>query len=61
MRPTASCFLQTHLADDMEKLRLELDQFRLRAGSLTDPTLSRCAPCVCLLLKTSHRLYHIGI
>ncbi|XP_067110203.1 liprin-alpha-2 [Osmerus mordax] len=32
---------KTHLADDMDKLRLELDQFRLRAGSLTDPTLSR--------------------
>ncbi|KAI4888833.1 hypothetical protein NFI96_023937, partial [Prochilodus magdalenae] len=29
------------LADEIEKLRAELDQFRLRAGSLTEPTLSR--------------------
>ncbi|XP_061920685.1 liprin-alpha-2 isoform X4 [Entelurus aequoreus] len=32
---------KTHLAGEIEKLRLELDQFRLRAGSLTEPTLSR--------------------
>ncbi|XP_022527200.2 liprin-alpha-2 isoform X3 [Astyanax mexicanus] len=29
------------LAEEIEKLRSELDQFRLRAGSLTEPTLSR--------------------
>ncbi|KAL6459798.1 hypothetical protein MHYP_G00315570, partial [Metynnis hypsauchen] len=29
------------LAEEIEKLRAELDQFRLRAGSLTEPTLSR--------------------
>ncbi|XP_056281357.1 liprin-alpha-2 isoform X7 [Pseudoliparis swirei] len=32
---------KTHLAEEIDKLRSELDQFRLRAGSLTDPTLSR--------------------
>ncbi|AWO98199.1 putative liprin-alpha-2-like [Scophthalmus maximus] len=32
---------KTHLAEELEKLRSELDQFRLRAGSLTEPTLSR--------------------
>ncbi|XP_054655870.1 liprin-alpha-2 isoform X7 [Dunckerocampus dactyliophorus] len=32
---------KTHLAEEIEKLRSELDQFRLRAGSLTEPTLSR--------------------
>ncbi|XP_063316594.1 liprin-alpha-2 isoform X5 [Pelmatolapia mariae] len=32
---------KSQLADDIEKLRSELDQFRLRAGSLTEPTLSR--------------------
>uniref|UniRef100_A0A8D3DUV6 PTPRF interacting protein alpha 2 n=1 Tax=Scophthalmus maximus TaxID=52904 RepID=A0A8D3DUV6_SCOMX len=30
---------KTHLAEELEKLRSELDQFRLRAGSLTEPTL----------------------
>ncbi|XP_038834053.1 liprin-alpha-2-like isoform X5 [Salvelinus namaycush] len=32
---------KTHLADEIDKLRSELDQFRLRTGSLTEPTLSR--------------------
>ncbi|KAK5848982.1 hypothetical protein PBY51_008658 [Eleginops maclovinus] len=32
---------KTHLAEEIDKLRSELDQFRLRAGSLTEPTLSR--------------------
>ncbi|XP_029681493.1 liprin-alpha-2 isoform X5 [Takifugu rubripes] len=32
---------KSQLAEEIEKLRSELDQFRLRAGSLTDPTLSR--------------------
>uniref|UniRef100_A0A3P9J3T1 PTPRF interacting protein alpha 2 n=1 Tax=Oryzias latipes TaxID=8090 RepID=A0A3P9J3T1_ORYLA len=32
---------KSHLAEEMEKLRAELDQYRLRAGSLTEPTLSR--------------------
>uniref|UniRef100_A0A8C5DPU7 SAM domain-containing protein n=1 Tax=Gouania willdenowi TaxID=441366 RepID=A0A8C5DPU7_GOUWI len=32
---------KSQLAEEMEKLRVELDQFRLRAGSLTEPTLSR--------------------
>ncbi|XP_008274704.1 liprin-alpha-2 isoform X1 [Stegastes partitus] len=32
---------KSQLADEIEKLRSELDQFRLRAGSLTEPTLSR--------------------
>ncbi|XP_051911767.1 liprin-alpha-2 isoform X5 [Hippocampus zosterae] len=32
---------KTHLAEEIEKLRSELDQFRLRAGSLTEPTMSR--------------------
>ncbi|XP_071761828.1 liprin-alpha-2 isoform X4 [Centroberyx gerrardi] len=32
---------KTHLAEEIEKLRSELDQFRMRAGSLTEPTLSR--------------------
>uniref|UniRef100_A0A3Q3VJN9 SAM domain-containing protein n=1 Tax=Mola mola TaxID=94237 RepID=A0A3Q3VJN9_MOLML len=32
---------KTQLAEEIEKLRSELDQFRLRAGSLTEPTLSR--------------------
>ncbi|KAI1882032.1 hypothetical protein AGOR_G00246520 [Albula goreensis] len=32
---------KTHLAGEMDKMRLELDQFRLRTGSLTEPTLSR--------------------
>ncbi|XP_037099141.1 liprin-alpha-2 isoform X4 [Syngnathus acus] len=32
---------KTHLAEEIEKLRSELDQFRLRVGSLTEPTLSR--------------------
>ncbi|XP_060886256.1 liprin-alpha-2 isoform X2 [Labrus mixtus] len=32
---------KSHLAEEIDKLRSELDQFRLRAGSLTDPTLSR--------------------
>ncbi|XP_076009711.1 liprin-alpha-2 isoform X3 [Genypterus blacodes] len=32
---------KTGLAEEIEKLRTELDQFRLRAGSLTEPTLSR--------------------
>uniref|UniRef100_A0A8C7Q4F9 PTPRF interacting protein alpha 2 n=1 Tax=Oncorhynchus mykiss TaxID=8022 RepID=A0A8C7Q4F9_ONCMY len=31
---------KTHLADEIDKLRSELDQFRLRTGSLTEPTLS---------------------
>uniref|UniRef100_A0A674C6W9 PTPRF interacting protein alpha 2 n=1 Tax=Salmo trutta TaxID=8032 RepID=A0A674C6W9_SALTR len=30
---------KTHLADEIDKLRSELDQFRLRTGSLTEPTL----------------------
>lgn len=34
-------FFQSHLAEEIEKLRSELDQYRLRAGSLTEPTLSR--------------------
>lgn len=34
-------FFQSQLAEEIEKMRSELDQFRLRAGSLTDPTLSR--------------------
>uniref|UniRef100_A0A4W6C434 PTPRF interacting protein alpha 2 n=1 Tax=Lates calcarifer TaxID=8187 RepID=A0A4W6C434_LATCA len=33
--------LSTQLAEEIDKLRSELDQFRLRAGSLTEPTLSR--------------------
>ncbi|XP_045077426.1 liprin-alpha-2-like isoform X3 [Coregonus clupeaformis] len=32
---------KTHLADEIDKLRSELDQFRLRTGSLTEPILSR--------------------
>ncbi|XP_059361375.1 liprin-alpha-2-like isoform X2 [Carassius carassius] len=32
---------KSHLAEEIEKLRSELDQYRLRAGSLTEPTLSR--------------------
>ncbi|XP_032444676.1 liprin-alpha-2 isoform X5 [Xiphophorus hellerii] len=32
---------KSQLAEEIEKLRLELDQYRLRAGSLTEPTLSR--------------------
>uniref|UniRef100_A0A8C4NVH3 PTPRF interacting protein alpha 2 n=1 Tax=Dicentrarchus labrax TaxID=13489 RepID=A0A8C4NVH3_DICLA len=32
---------KTQLAEEIEKLRSELDQFRMRAGSLTEPTLSR--------------------
>uniref|UniRef100_A0A4W5PQR9 PTPRF interacting protein alpha 2 n=1 Tax=Hucho hucho TaxID=62062 RepID=A0A4W5PQR9_9TELE len=32
---------KTHLADEIDKLRSELDHFRLRTGSLTEPTLSR--------------------
>ncbi|XP_053199917.1 liprin-alpha-2 isoform X3 [Scomber japonicus] len=32
---------KTQLAEEIDKLRSELDQFRLRAGSLTEPTLSR--------------------
>ncbi|KAG7454662.1 hypothetical protein MATL_G00262140 [Megalops atlanticus] len=32
---------KTQLAEEIEKLRSDLDQFRLRAGSLTEPTLSR--------------------
>uniref|UniRef100_A0A3P8ZCT6 SAM domain-containing protein n=1 Tax=Esox lucius TaxID=8010 RepID=A0A3P8ZCT6_ESOLU len=32
---------KTHLADEIDKLRSELDQYRLRTGSLTEPTLSR--------------------
>ncbi|KAI4802780.1 hypothetical protein KUCAC02_006356, partial [Chaenocephalus aceratus] len=36
-----SIHVKTHLAEEIDKLRSELDQFRLRAGSLTEPTLSR--------------------
>ncbi|XP_016528530.1 liprin-alpha-2 isoform X6 [Poecilia formosa] len=32
---------KSQLAEEIEKLRSELDQYRLRAGSLTEPTLSR--------------------
>ncbi|XP_072566058.1 liprin-alpha-2 isoform X2 [Paramormyrops kingsleyae] len=32
---------KSQLAEEMEKLRSELGQFRIRAGSLTEPTLSR--------------------
>ncbi|XP_060929481.1 liprin-alpha-2 isoform X6 [Limanda limanda] len=32
---------KTHLAEEIEKLRSEIDQFRLRTGSLTEPSLSR--------------------
>ncbi|KAG7456149.1 hypothetical protein MATL_G00248640 [Megalops atlanticus] len=32
---------KTHLADEIEKLRSEVDQLRMRTGSLTEPTLSR--------------------
>ncbi|XP_041934005.1 liprin-alpha-2 isoform X13 [Alosa sapidissima] len=32
---------KSHLAEEIDKLRSELDQFRQRAGSLTEPTLSR--------------------
>ncbi|XP_072233989.1 liprin-alpha-2 isoform X2 [Leuresthes tenuis] len=32
---------KSQLGEEIEKLRSELDQFRLRAGSLTEPTLSR--------------------
>ncbi|XP_052433172.1 liprin-alpha-2 isoform X1 [Carassius gibelio] len=32
---------KSHLAEEIEKLRSELDQYRLRAGSITEPTLSR--------------------
>ncbi|KAG5846106.1 hypothetical protein ANANG_G00146220 [Anguilla anguilla] len=32
---------KTHLVDDMDKMRSELDQLRIRTGSLTEPTLSR--------------------
>ncbi|KAA0721096.1 Liprin-alpha-2 Protein tyrosine phosphatase receptor type f polypeptide-interacting protein alpha-2 [Triplophysa tibetana] len=32
---------KSHLSEEMEKLRSDLDQYRLRAGSLTEPTLSR--------------------
>lgn len=49
-------FLQTHLAEEIDKLRSELDQFRLRAGSLTEPTLSRydgaVLLCVCVFVSS---------
>uniref|UniRef100_A0AAQ4PPE3 PTPRF interacting protein alpha 2 n=1 Tax=Gasterosteus aculeatus aculeatus TaxID=481459 RepID=A0AAQ4PPE3_GASAC len=45
-------FLQTHLAEEIDKLRSELDQFRLRAGSLTEPTLSRYDGAVLLCAKS---------
>ncbi|CAL8242173.1 unnamed protein product [Merluccius merluccius] len=32
---------KTHLAEEIDKLRGELDQFRMRTSSLTEPTLSR--------------------
>ncbi|KAK2892660.1 hypothetical protein Q8A67_012648 [Cirrhinus molitorella] len=32
---------KSHLSEEIDKLRSELDQYRLRAGSLTEPTLSR--------------------
>uniref|UniRef100_A0A8C2CLE7 SAM domain-containing protein n=1 Tax=Cyprinus carpio TaxID=7962 RepID=A0A8C2CLE7_CYPCA len=32
---------KSHFREEIEKLRSELDQYRLRAGSLTEPTLSR--------------------
>ncbi|XP_043092942.1 liprin-alpha-2-like isoform X8 [Puntigrus tetrazona] len=32
---------KSHLSEEIEKMRSELDQYRLRAGSLTEPTLSR--------------------
>uniref|UniRef100_M4AT29 PTPRF interacting protein alpha 2 n=1 Tax=Xiphophorus maculatus TaxID=8083 RepID=M4AT29_XIPMA len=32
---------KSQLAEEIEKLRSELDQYRLRTGSLTEPTLSR--------------------
>jgi len=32
---------QERLAEEIEKLRSELDQMKLRAGSLIEPTLSR--------------------
>ncbi|XP_031438972.1 liprin-alpha-2 isoform X2 [Clupea harengus] len=32
---------KSHLAEEIDKLRMELDQFRQRAGSLTEQTLSR--------------------
>ncbi|KAL2102913.1 hypothetical protein ACEWY4_002081 [Coilia grayii] len=32
---------KSHLAEEIDKLRVELDQFRQRVGSLTEPTLSR--------------------
>ncbi|XP_077090255.1 liprin-alpha-2 isoform X7 [Siphateles boraxobius] len=32
---------KSHLSDEIEKLRSELDQYRLRAGSLTEHSLSR--------------------
>ncbi|XP_061107571.1 liprin-alpha-2 isoform X1 [Conger conger] len=32
---------KTHLVDEMDKIRSELDQHRIRTGSLTEPTLSR--------------------
>uniref|UniRef100_A0A669CPS7 PTPRF interacting protein alpha 2 n=1 Tax=Oreochromis niloticus TaxID=8128 RepID=A0A669CPS7_ORENI len=53
-----NCFVQSQLAEDIEKLRSELDQFRLRAGSLTEPTLSRycfvvtVSLCLCMQAKS---------
>ncbi|XP_073694975.1 liprin-alpha-2 isoform X2 [Garra rufa] len=32
---------KSHLSEEIDKLRSELDQYRIRAGSLTEPTLSR--------------------
>uniref|UniRef100_A0A669C1S7 PTPRF interacting protein alpha 2 n=1 Tax=Oreochromis niloticus TaxID=8128 RepID=A0A669C1S7_ORENI len=49
---------KSQLAEDIEKLRSELDQFRLRAGSLTEPTLSRycfvvtVSLCLCMQAKS---------
>lgn len=34
-------YFQERLADEIDKLRVELDQLKIRAGSLIDPTLSR--------------------
>uniref|UniRef100_A0A669ETK2 PTPRF interacting protein alpha 2 n=1 Tax=Oreochromis niloticus TaxID=8128 RepID=A0A669ETK2_ORENI len=46
---------KSQLAEDIEKLRSELDQFRLRAGSLTEPTycfVVTVSLCLCMQAKS---------
>ncbi|KAM6896781.1 liprin-alpha-2 isoform 5-T5 [Lycodopsis pacificus] len=51
---------KTHLAEEIDKLRSELDQFRLRAGSLTEPTLSRYDGCVSHLDTSTELRFSLG-